>query len=171
MEALPDESLNGAAAIAAALAIMERVSGHGARRVTGWATVELDRAARDLAIGVAVRSRDLSDDTLLGAHCRLVEAENRADVLLLEPATEGRLAASLARFDEGPVALYFLAPPDRFGEVIEALLRSGLEMSAEAPGPFGRERLVAGAPPVRLHLLIAEDTPNPPSSRAATIER
>ena len=160
-------------AIEQALRVATGIAGAGARRIPGWATVELDRAARDLAVGVAVRSRDLSDDTLLGARCRLVEAENRDEVLLLEPATEGRLAASLARFGEGPVALYFLAPADRFGEVIEELGRSGLVMSAEAPGPFGRERLVAGAPPGRLHLLIGEDAANPPASPptgAATIE-
>jgi hypothetical protein len=92
-------------------------------------------------------------------------------VLLLEPATEGRIAASLARFGEGLVALYLLVPPDGFDEVTEGLARASLVLSAEAPGPFGQERLVLGGPAWGAHLLIGEDGPIPPAAGAATIER
>jgi hypothetical protein len=170
----PEASLNGAAAIAKALPIVERVAGGDARRVTGWATVDIDRAVLDAAAGAVIRSRDVSDDPLLGARCRLVSVGARErDVILLEPATEGRIAASLARFGEGLVALYLLVPPKRFADLTEELIRAGVVLSAQASGPFGRERLVAGGPAWGAHLLIGEDGPNPPASlpsQAATIE-
>ena len=162
---------DGGDALASALRLATEVAGPDARRVLGWATVELDRAERELAIGPAVRSRDLSDDPLLGARSRFLEIADHDDVLLLEPATEGRLAASLAHFGEGPLALYLLVPPDRFGEVVEALVRGGFVLSAEASGPFGRERLVLGGPPWGPQMLIAQDRPIPPAPGAATIER
>jgi hypothetical protein len=161
-----DESLQAAAAISAALPIIERFASDGARWITGWATVELDRAVQELTASPASpTTRDLPDDTLLGARCRLVTpGPGGRDLLLLEPATEGRLAASLARFGEGPVALYVLVPSHQFGEVIRASVGAGLVFSAEADGPFGRQRLVAGGPPWGAHLCVAL------SAGAATIE-
>jgi hypothetical protein len=161
-----DESLQAADAISAALPIIERFARDGARRVAGWATIELDRAVQELTAGRASpTTRDLPDDTLLGAHCRLVKlGRGRPDLLLLEPTTEGRLAASLARFGEGPVVLYVIVPSDQFGELIRASVGGGLAFSAEADGPFGRQRLVAGGPPWGGHLCVAQ------SAVAATIE-
>jgi hypothetical protein len=165
----PEASLNGDEAIATADAVVERIAGPGARRVTGWATVELDRAERDIAAGIApgmATSRDLPDDVLLGAHCRLVSfAMGEPEVLLLEPATEGRIAASLARFDEGPVAVYVLVAAARLIDVLRDLRAAGLVLSAEGAGPFGREWLVA-APRWGAHLCIAEAA----AAGAATIE-
>lgn len=71
----------------------------------GWATVDLERAAaawpdRRFLPGAAEAS--------LGART-LVEAAPRSGsvaLVLLEPSTEGRLAATLARHGEGPVVLY-----------------------------------------------------------------
>lgn len=182
MGARRDESLNGGAAIAAALPIVERVSGGDARRVTGWATVELDRAERDVAADFAssgpATARDLPDDALLGAHCRLVTfGRGEGEILLLEPATEGRIAASLARFGEGPIAVYVVVPNARFGELVRDAGQAGLALSSEAAGPFGRQRLVAGGPPWGAHLCVARSMPeseppagSPPAAGAVTIE-
>ena len=161
-----DTALHGTEAIAAALPIVERLTGNRARRVTGWATVELDRAVQELTASPASpTTRDLPDDTLLGACCRLVSlGPGERELLLLEPSTEGRVAASLARFGEGPVALYVIVPSHQFGEMIRASVGAGLVFSAEADGPFGRQRLVAGGPRWGAHLCVAQST------GAATIE-
>lgn len=166
----PEASIHGAAAIATALPIVERIAGAGARHVTGWATVELDRAERDIA-GPAT-SRDLPDDVLLGAHCRLVSFRvGEREIILLEPATEGRIAASLARFDEGAVVVYVLVPAARLRAVLRDLRQAGLVLSAEASGPFGRQRIVAGGPAWGAHLCIAEGQPEIAGPvGAATIE-
>ncbi len=68
----------------------------------GWGTVDIERTVTDL---VRILARPTDDDVLLGARAW------RADVgdvvlLLLEPNTEGRLAAALARRGEGIVASY-----------------------------------------------------------------
>jgi hypothetical protein len=164
-----DEMLHGAEAIAAALGIVERISGHDARRVTGWATVELDRAERDgpagFAPGRSTTVKDVPDDLLLGARCRLVGlGPGERELLLLEPATEGRIAASLARFGEGPVVLYLILAQEEFGQLVRAAGPAGLVLSTEAPGPFGPQRLVVGGSPWGAHLCVARST------GAATIE-
>jgi hypothetical protein len=171
-----EESLNGADAIGTARQVVDRLAGPEARRVTGWATVDLDRAERDLvaAFGSSVPgpARAVPDDTLLGACCRLATfGVEGHEILLLEPATEGRIAASLARFGEGPIAVYVVVSARRFDDLLRDLRGAGLVLSAEAAGPFGRQRLVAGGPAWGAHLLIAEQAPIPPGARAATIER
>lgn len=162
-----DEPLHGSEAIAIPLAIVDRLSA-GGRRVTGWATVELDRAERELAagssLGLAI-ARDVPDDELLGARCRLVTGgPTGRELLLLEPATEGRIAGSLARFGEGPVAVYVILDEEGFDELVRAAGPAGLVLSAEAAGPFGRQRLVAGGSPWGAHLCVAQQ------AEAATIE-
>ena len=148
------EALHGADAIAPAVSVIEAISGPNARRVTGWATVELDRAASG-----AANAQDLPDDALLGARCRLVTfGVGEREVLLLEPATEGRIAASLARFGEGPIAEYLIVPHDRFGDLVRDAVEAGIVLSAEAAGPFGRQRLVIGGPPWGAHLCVAQST-------------
>lgn len=168
-------SLHGADELRRALPAAKRILGSAFRLVFGWATVDLDRAALDAAAGALIRSRDVSDDVLLGARCRLVSIGARErEVILLEPATEGRIAASLARFGEGLVVLYLLVSREKLEVVTDELVRAGLVLSAEASGPFGRERLVAGGPAWGAHLLIGEDALHPPASpppQAATIER
>lgn len=177
----PEESLHGAAAIATALEAVDRIAGADARRVFGWATVDSDRVERDLVASFGrlspVSSRKLPDDTLLGAQCRLLQSgPGSLEILLLEPVTEGRIAASLARFDEGPVAVYVLVPAERLRAVLRDLQDGGLVLSGEGSGPFGRERLVAGSPRWGAHLIIARDGARraapmrPPPTRAATIE-
>lgn len=79
----------------------------------GWGTVETERAQRELAhvIGGSVDWDVLPRDALLGARAARARLEPMRSpaLLLLEPDTEGRLAASLARHGEGVVAAYVRA--------------------------------------------------------------
>ncbi len=122
----------------------------------GWATVELDRAAEQLAHllapGAAFGAAPAS--VLLGARCRSARAADTGLwIALLEPDTEGRLAASLARSGEGWAATWVLAAPSSMG--------SGA-LSAARPGPFGSERLRLGGGPAGPHRLVVEAVPSPP---------
>jgi hypothetical protein len=98
----------------------------------GWATVDTERAERSFSLAF----EPAAPDDALGSSCRLARRADGVTLVLLEPATEGRLARSLARFGEGPVAVWFTTP---------AALDGG---GAPATwGPFGSERLVPGATP------------------------
>jgi hypothetical protein len=68
------------------------------------ATVDLDRAAADLAPAVGDAWHDAGLDEVLGARCRRVTLE-RSELVLAEPSTEGYAAACLAKFGEGPIAM------------------------------------------------------------------
>ena len=78
----------------------------------GWATVELDRAEAELAEWLAGEAPDPAPDDVgadprrAGAPGEAADGLPGAELVLLEPTTEGRLAASLARDGEGPCALY-----------------------------------------------------------------
>ena len=116
----------------------------------GWATVDTDRAAARLrAYGPF---EPAADETILGGRC-CVGRPAPVALAILEPNTEGRLAATLARYDEGPAVLWVAGSPP-----------PELRLSTPAAGPFGRERLVLGAPLGGRHLLVVA----PP---AGTIER
>ncbi len=81
----------------------------------GWGTVDLDRAADELATEAGLDgtlARPAPDDEALGAMARRLDLAD-GPLLLLEPRTEGRLAASLARYGEGPVAIYLAAADGR----------------------------------------------------------
>lgn len=128
----------------------------------GWATVDLERAASELADSLAngAAFHEAARSALLGARCLVGRAgaadpgmdEDRHDwIVLLEPDTEGRLAGYLARFGEGWAATWAL-PEDAAGR-----LGTGL-----APGPLGLERLAEGAAvggPFRLLLSAATIDP------------
>jgi hypothetical protein len=152
-----------------------------------WATVELDRAERELApwlapaggepgeaepggepeageagaggephLGARVRTRATSD--LPGGH-----------VVLAEPATEGRLAASLARDGEGPCALY-LRPAVGLEAWLAAARARGIAVSRVAVGPFGGSVLVQGAAIAGPHVIVVEGSPHSsPAAAAGTI--
>jgi hypothetical protein len=113
----------------------------------GWATVELDRAADQLLPllprGATFRSAERS--VALGATCRVADAvlPDWPLVLLLEPDTEGRLAATLARSDEGWVA-----------EWSRAASTSEVPVSPVLGGPLGPERLRLGDPVHGPHHLL-----------------
>lgn len=131
---------------------MNRVVGRG------WATVELERAASQLAGSLAPDAvfEMAPRSAILGARCLrgrarhdAADGEGPADwIVLLEPDTEGRLAAFLARSGEGWAATWTTP-------------RSG-QRTRGAPGPLGEERLtdapgVAG--PYRLLLSAATIDP------------
>ena len=118
----------------------------------GWATVELDRAGQELA-GLLVADTSFVDgpaSEILGARTRLgrLRIADGRDIwlALLEPHTEGRLAATLARTGEGWAATW--APP--MGP------RPHVRLSAVRPGPFGPERLLLGDRPAGPHRLVVE---------------
>lgn len=151
--AAPDDALHGAEAIAAALGALGRLAIPQRPWARGWATVELDRAEREVSEAFAhhgsVVVGDAPDDELLEARCRLLEFGGSFRVVLLEPSAEGRLAATLARFGEGFVAHYVVVPD------LDALASAGhLDLSREGMGPFGRQRLVGGGPAWGAHLLL-----------------
>jgi hypothetical protein len=110
----------------------------------GWATVELDRAAVELGTELGIpadRFLDAAETATLGARCRMARRvlPDGMSLVLLEPATEGRLAGSLARSGEGPVSVW-LAVAD-LDSALAALRETGIGTSAERVGPLGAERL------------------------------
>jgi hypothetical protein len=68
------------------------------------ATVDAERAQADLApaLGSAWHAGD--DDPILGARCARLTL-GRSELVLAEPSGEGYVAACLARFGEGPIAV------------------------------------------------------------------
>jgi hypothetical protein len=119
----------------------------------GWATVELDRAAaelgRSLAAGTSFEPAETS--TALGARClRGALADGGGWIVLLEPETEGRIAAFLARHGEGWAATWLDA---------DDASDDGRPRATDVatPGPFGPERLEPGSPwgPFRLQVAPA----------------
>lgn len=68
------------------------------------ATVDAERAARDLAPALGSAWHDAGEDAVLGAHCWRM-ALGRSELVLAEPSTEGHAAACLARFGEGPMGV------------------------------------------------------------------
>ena len=129
----------------------------GVRLVTvgvGWATVELARAAVELGLhdpGGAIGPAE--PDLLLGASAWTWRPDSPAPVLvLLEPGTEGRLAAALAHRGEGPAVLYLL-PSEGLARGVEALAASGIRCR-RGRGPFGEAALVLGRPVAGPQLIL-----------------
>lgn len=110
----------------------------------GWATVELDRAEthlRDL-LGEDLLFSDTSRSALLGARCRRAATTDGDWIVVLEPDTEGRLAAFLARHGEGWAVTW----------------ESGHATDTGVAGPLGPELLARDQPvrgPFRLILTTA----------------
>lgn len=120
----------------------------------GWATVELDRAARELShlLAAGAGFSPSASSSILGARCRSARAaEAGLWIALLEPVTEGRLAGTLARSGEGWAATW----------VVPAAIGSGA-LSAARPGPFGPERLLLGGSLSGPHRFVVEAVPSPP---------
>ncbi|HET9082998.1 MAG TPA: hypothetical protein VFN41_01240 [Candidatus Limnocylindrales bacterium] len=114
----------------------------------GWATVELDRAEAEVraALGVDLRFAEAERSRLLGARCRRAATSDGQWIVLLEPDTEGRLPAFLARRGEGWAARWELGDRTRPG----------------TPGPLGPELLARDQPvrgPFRLILTTATIEP------------
>lgn len=130
----------------------------------GWATVELDRAASELAHLLAPGSAFtvVPRSVHLGARCRVGAAAGDAGrIVLLEPDTEGRVAATLARSGEGWSATWRLTTRDA-GTAPDGPSTGTATVSAARPGPFGDERLLLGGPLAGPHRLIVEAVPSPP---------
>jgi hypothetical protein len=119
----------------------------------GWSTVDIERAAAELVpiLGSEPRAtwRPLPRDSLLGATARALargDDRERGDtepdsgpdttLVLLEPDTEGPLAASLARHGEG-LAVIWLRTTDRRTADANPGSRAG-------SGPFGPAALLPG---------------------------
>ena len=135
-----------------ALAVAPQLAGHPIVAL-GWATVDIDAVRRrieaDAGFGAFVGA---PRDEHLGARAVVHHPGEPSDEpieVLLEPDTEGRLAASLARHGEGFAAIWFgprqdapTAPPEGFGR--------------PAHGPLGPARLLLGGPPWGLSVLLLE---------------
>jgi hypothetical protein len=139
----------------------------------GWATVELDRAERELAPLRCTGWDDAQRDELLGATVRRCRDE-APRLLLLEPDTEGRLAAFLVRFGEGVGAVYLGDPvrpaaKDPTPLPLPADLRafeprdhgtlgrrSAGTLGPRGPGPLGPGRVLLGGPAWGPHIVVLE---------------
>jgi len=118
----------------------------------GWATVDTERGAAELADYGPFEPAP--DEAILGARCVLgPPGPGDLRIAIVEPNTEGRLAATLARHDEGPAVLWVAGTPG-----------ADLRLSTVAVGPFGNERLVLGGRLGGRHLIVVERP-------AGTIER
>lgn len=140
MAASPGDRIRATLATLATAAAGPGPAQPGRLYALGWATVELDRAARELAgdLGLAADAFAPAGDSLvLGARCRVIlgALPGGLTLAILEPATEGRLAAILARLGEGPAAIWF-----ETGQTADAV------GPVATSGPFGPERPAPGAP-------------------------
>lgn len=122
----------------------------------GWATIDLDAVRGRIESDAGFGAFDMaSRDDHLGARAavhRPGDGSGEPIEILLEPDTEGRLAASLARHGEGFAAIWFGQPsgeevdePEGFGPL--------------ADGPLGPARLLLGGPPWALSVLLLESDP------------
>lgn len=117
-----------------------------------WATVDLERVVAQLGAGpVDRRPRDAT----LGASVTLVPGRP-ITFAILEPDTEGRLAAMLARYGEGPVGVY----------VVRAGMRDAVFGD---PGPFGPQRLLAVSASPWAPALLQVEPPRSGVDATATI--
>lgn len=127
----------------------------------GLATVDTERFAHERGWRIA----PAPPDTILGAAVSGVEGA--ADLALLEPATEGRIAASLARWGEGPAVLYLWTADVTAARI--AISGRGGRATAISAGPFGRAFAVVVGPVWGPHLVVVEREAVQPV--AATIRR
>ena len=137
VEELLDAASTGISAVADLIAV-------------GWATVELERAIAADPAGFDVAP----DDPLLGAFVRRSTRGDR--LVLLEPNSEGPLVATLARWGEGPAALYLSVPGDAFPPGTPGRLDVA-SRSAVRDGPFGPSVLLPGGSSAGPHVLLVND--------------
>jgi hypothetical protein len=132
----------------------------------GVATVDIEAAAA--AFGQP-HVRDLGNDGILGAR---VAVGGDPQLVLLEPMTEGRLAAALARHGEGPAALYLGVEPAALALIRDRLLALG-ERPRAGDGPFGGQLLASARQPWEPSVLLVPGLPAAAHTRAdawATID-
>lgn len=68
------------------------------------ATVDADRARSDLAPALGMAWHEAGEDEIMGGRCWGMTL-GRGELVLIEPTGEGYVAACLARFGEGPIAM------------------------------------------------------------------
>jgi hypothetical protein len=131
----------------------ERNAPPNERRVLAviWATVDRERVLADLDLA----AERLADDPHLGASVSLVRPADGDPIAILEPVTEGRLAATLARRGEGPAGEYVEAPLP-LEAIGGAAAAAGLVIGRPADGPFGRSVIVLPGRPGGPHLVLVE---------------
>jgi hypothetical protein len=147
----------------------------------GWATVELERAAGDLDAAFLRAGMPkpawtpAARDDLLGASAWSSTEwwptwgqDEPPAIVVLEPDTEGRLAAALARSGEGVRAIY-LAPrpgaepsPDVAVSAPRPQLIDAARLGRPAPGPLGSGRLVLARPAWGPHVIVLDRPLVPP---------
>ena len=99
----------------------------------GWATVDAERAAAEQS---GIDFVPTVPEEAMGARAWLGRA-GAVDVVLLEPNTEGRLAAALARRGEGIAVLYLAVDALDGATRMTALGRPGRLLPQGTPwGPF-----------------------------------
>jgi hypothetical protein len=115
-----------------------------------WATVDTDR----IVAGLGLPSELLAGDPHLGARVTVVRPGDGDPLAIVEPATEGRLAETLARRGEGRIGDYVESPLplDRLAALAAS---AGVRLSRPLDGPFGRSVLVhPGTPGDPLFLVV-----------------
>ena len=129
-----------------------------------WATVDLERTLRDLGEETRDALGDAASDAHLGALVVLLPARAGHPALAIaEPATEGRLAATLARHGEGLVGRY-LAVADGLDQARARAHGAGVAVSRVEIGPFGPSVLVLIGPVTGPHLILCEPAAVPSGS-------
>jgi hypothetical protein len=128
----------------------------------GWATVDLDRAWAELSAPEPAAepasgprpARASARDDLLGARTRWSADDGGGiGLILLEPDTEGRLAASLAHRGEGPVALYLAPVGIDLAVALERIGAGGLRVRTGETA-LGPGAVVLGRPADGLQVLL-----------------
>lgn len=129
-------SMTDAAQLLSALAGLARLLPDGPRLLgVGWATVDLDRTLAGIARPEGSFGPLVADD-VLGARGRTIDVGAIA-LAILEPSTEGRLAAALARRGEGIACLYLAGVEAAGGSRRTAIGRPGRALPHDRPfGPF-----------------------------------
>jgi hypothetical protein len=125
----------------------------------GWATVDTERSATEFvkALDLPGTATSVDRDRLVGAYAHQLVDERfpGGRLLILEPSTEGRLAATLARDGEGPAVLY-LGAFDGLDAWVAHARTLGVVVSRAEDGPLGRSVLILGGAPSGPHLVVAD---------------
>lgn len=125
----------------------------------GWATVDTERSATEFvkALDLPGTATSVDRDRLVGAYAHQLVDERfpGGRLVILEPSTEGRLAATLARDGEGPAVLY-LGAFDGLDAWLAHARTLGVVVSRPDGGPLGRSVLILGGAPAGPHLVVAD---------------
>jgi hypothetical protein len=113
----------------------------------------------------------LADDEILGAFVRRggagdgTDAASAGRLLLIEPNREARLAATLARFGEGIVAVWLWAGDGGLDAVASFWRARDIATTTVTLGPLGPEIGLAAGPAWGPHLLVVGPDASSPQPR------